>query len=207
MKKVIIIGAGGHAKVCADIILESGDEIFGFYDEFHPQGEFLGYRKLGSLKDWKQYCEYEFIIAIGDTTERVRIAQMLVGAKWYTAIHPTAVVSNIDVQIGEGTVVMANAVINAGTYVGKHCIINTGCVVEHDNFLGDYVHISVGAHLGGKVNVDDQTWIGLGVSVLNDVRINANIVVGAGAVVIHDLLEQGTYVGVPARMMDKVEKG
>lgn len=204
MKKVIVIGAGGHAKVCADIILKSGDEIVGFYDEIEPYGEMLGFRKLGLLKEWKQYCDCEFLIAIGDAKARERISNMLKDAKWYTAIHPTAVISNIDVQIEEGTVVMANAVINAGTYIGKHCIINTGCIVEHDNSLGDYVHISVGAHLGGKVNVDDQTWIGLGASVLNGVRIHANIVVGAGAVVVHDLLEQGTYVGVPARMIEKM---
>lgn len=83
-------------------------------------------------------------------------------ALWYTAVHPTSVISGIQVEISVGTVVMANAVINSCSYIGRHCIINSGAVIEHDNRIEDFVHVSVGAKLAGTVSVGKGTWIGIG---------------------------------------------
>ncbi len=201
MKSVIIIGASGHGKVIADIVLKSGDRIIGFLDD-NPllEGTFIGFPLLGTVEKYKSYSkDAEFIIAIGNASIREKIAKKLNGVKWYTAIHPTAVISKIDVTIDEGTVVTANAVINSGSKIGKHCIINSSAVVEHDNWIEDYVHVSVGAKLAGTVHVGKSTWIGVGASVSNNVEICAECMIGAGAVVVKDVNEAGTYVGLPVK--------
>lgn len=202
MKRVVIIGAGGHGKVVADIIRQTEDQIEGFLDDnLELSGVFAGFPVLGTVDYYQEYMEFPFVIAIGDAAIRERIAEHLRGVSWYTAIHPAAVVSKMGVEIGEGTVVMAGAVINAGTTVGRHCIINSGAIVEHDNVLGDYVHVSVGARLAGAVHVGKSSWIGIGASVSNNRSICAGCMVGAGAVVVKDIRQAGTYVGVPAMRM------
>lgn len=202
-KKVIIIGAGGHAKVIADICLLNGDSIVGFLDDVKPDGLFLNFQKLGKVEQYVNYADCEFVVAIGDSFVRERYVNQLKGVTWYTAVHPKAVISAIDTFIGEGTVVMANAVINPGAKVGKHCIINTSSVIEHDNIIGDYVHISVGAKLAGKVEVCNNTWIGVGATVKDTIKIEGKCFIGAGAVVVKNITESGTYVGVPAKLLKK----
>lgn len=196
---VIIVGAGGHGKVVADTVLLSGDNIVGFLDDNPNIGEsFAGFPMLGSVDDFRNYSDCSFVIAIGDADVREKIVNQLQGVKWYTAIHPTAVISKLDVCIGEGTVIMANVAVNAGAVIGKHCILNTGSIVEHDNQIDDFVHVSVGARLAGTVHVGKRTWVGIGASVRNNLSVCAGCMIGAGAVVVKNIEEVGTYVGVPA---------
>ena len=103
-KKVIIIGASGHGKVIADIVQANGDEVLGFLDDDIKK------KTLGVVSDHVKY-DAEFIIGIGSSEIRERISQL--NCKWYTAVHPAAVISP-NAVIGEGTVVMANAVVNSG---------------------------------------------------------------------------------------------
>lgn len=203
MKSVVIIGASGHGKVVADIIRKSGDRVVGFLDDnLEKRTEFDGGLILGTVKDYVEYSlEAEFIIAIGNAAIRESIAIRLGNVKWYTAIHPTAIISDTDFVIGNGTVVMANAVVNPGSCIGEHCIINTGAVVEHDNRIKDYAHISVGAKLAGTVYIGKRTWIGIGAVVKNNVNICSDCIIGAGAVVVKDIEEAGTYIGIPAKMI------
>lgn len=201
-KEVIIIGASGHGKVIADIVLKSGDRIVGFLDDNSYLSEkFIGFSILGGINNYKKYKQCLFVIAIGDAVIREKIVNKMKGANWYTAIHPSAIISSIDVEIGMGTVVMANAVINSGTKIGKHCIINTSAVVEHDNYIEDFVHISVGAKLAGTIHVGKNTWIGIGANVSNNLSICENCMIGAGAVIIKNIEKAGTYVGVPVKQI------
>ena len=197
-ENVVIIGTGGHAKVVADIVRCSNDTIVGFLDGIKPYGEFLGYPVLGSDDDYVKYQNYKFIVAIGNPNVRERIVNKLENVRWYTAVHPTAIISDLDTAVDEGTMICANAVVNAGARIGKHCIINTGSCVEHDNFIEDFVHISVGTKLAGHVKIGRSSWIGIGATVNNDVSICSDCTIGAGAVVIKDIISPGTYVGVPA---------
>lgn len=190
MKNVIIIGAGGHARVIADIVTATGDNLLGFLDDNVPA--------LGKVKDYVNYPHAHFIIGIGSAAVRRRIAEQMNGVLWYTAIHPTAVIGS-HVTVGEGTAVMAGAVINAGASIGAHCIVNTGAIVEHDNQIGNFAHISVGAKLAGTVTIGESSWIGIGAVVSNNLSICGGCMVGAGAVVVKNITEPGTYAGVPAR--------
>lgn len=198
-KKIIIIGASGHGKVIADIVIKSGDDIIGFLDDGVEKGTLVaGIQVLGKIECYASYKDCEFVIAIGNQNVRKKIANKL-PVKWYTAIHPSAVISSLEVEVGEGTVIMANAVINSSAKIGKHCIINTASIVEHDNKLGDYVHISPNAALAGGVSVGKMTHIGVGACVKNNINIAPNCTIGAGAAVVKDISESGTYIGVPAR--------
>ena len=198
-KDVIIIGAGGHAKVIADIVRKSGDNLVGFLDDSKEAGsDFFDGFILGKTDTYCEYSEKEFIIAIGNNAIRQKIAEQMQDVTFYIAIHPTAVIAE-GVMVGEGTCVMANAVVNADAKIGKHCIVNTASVVEHDNVISDYVHISPTAALAGTVTVGERTHIGIGAKVKNNTDICADVVVGAGAVVVKNITEAGTYVGVPAR--------
>lgn len=201
-KKVIIIGAGGHAKSVAEIIIKSNDELIGFLDdniELQNTEIYCGKKVIGTLSDIEKYNENHFVIAIGNNEIRKKIS-MQYHLKWYTAIHPNAIIAT-NVSIGEGTVIMPGAVINPDSIIGKHCIINTSASIDHDNIIEDYVHISPGAHLAGKVTVKEQSWICIGATIKNNITINKNIIIGAGAVVIKNILEAGTYIGIPAKKM------
>jgi sugar O-acyltransferase (sialic acid O-acetyltransferase NeuD family) len=202
-KDVIIIGAGGHAKVIADIIYKSGDNLIGFLDDnLANKGKeiYLGKKVLGTTKDIENYNKNYFVIGIGNNSIRKKINNEN-NLKLYTAIHPSAIIAQ-DVKIGTGSVIMAGVVINPGTVIGKNCIINTCSSLDHDNLLEDYVHISPGAHLAGTVSVKEGTWICTGATIINNITIAKNNIIGAGSVVIKDINEEnGTYVGVPVKML------
>ena len=201
MADVIIIGASGHSKVIADIVLSSGNTLLGFLDDGKAGQDCMGFPVLGKVMDYVNYPEAEFVIAIGNAAIRESIAGSLAGVTWHTAIHPAAVISKYAVTIGEGTVIMANAVVNPGSSIGCHCIVNTAAVVEHDNKIEDFVHLSVGAKLAGTVSVGRSTWVGIGAVVSNNITLCGGCMIGAGAVVVKDIVEPGTYVGVPARRL------
>lgn len=209
-KDVIIIGAGGHAKVIADIIKKSGDEIVGFLDDNADiQGNtiFDGKIVLGdtSEESVKKYSDCYFIIGIGINRVRKIISEKYSNLKWYTAIHPSSIIGS-DVSINEGTVIMAGTVINTGTVVGKHCIVNTSSSLDHDNILEDYVHISPGSHLAGTVKISEGTWICAGVTIINNITIGKNNVIGAGATVIRNIEEENsTFIGIPVKKLSKIK--
>ena len=198
MCNVVIIGAGGHAKVISDIILKNGDKLLGFLDDFKTGKILLGYGVIGVVSDINKFAkDTQFIIAIGDNHIRETIAKTY-DVNWYTAIHPSAQIG-VDVVLHKGTCVMANAVINSGSNIGEHCIINTAAIVEHDCTLLDFVHISPNAVLCGNVNIGVCGHIGASAVVKNNIVITDNVVVGAGAAVVKNIVASGTYVGVPIK--------
>lgn len=198
--QVIVIGAGGHGKVIADIVRSSGDTVLGFLDDsLNPPESVCGIPVLGKTENYANYPDAQFVIAIGNGSVRRQIALRLDGVKWYTAIHPSATVSSMGTSVGEGTVIMAGAVVNPCAVIGRHCIINTKASVDHDNRIGDYTHISVGATLAGTVTVGNTVWVGAGAVISNNLSVCDGCMIGTGAVVIRSIEETGTYVGVPAR--------
>lgn len=201
MADVIILGAGGHARVVADIVLRQGHRVLGFLDDAPTAEGAYGIALLGPIDDYKKWPDARFAMGIGSAAVRRKLASRMVGVQWHTAIHPSAVISPLGTVIGEGSVVMAGAVVNPGAKIGCHCIINTGAVVEHDNDIRDYVHISVGAKLAGAVTIEENTWVGIGAVVSNCLTVCGDCMLGAGTVVVKDIDTPGTYVGVPARRL------
>ena len=204
--KLAILGASGHGKVIADIAELVGYEEIVFLDDNTTLQTCGEYSVVGTCPQAIEYSKkgYKIAVGIGNADIREHFFNWLnhSGIRILTLIHPSAVIAK-DVSIGEGTVVMAGVIINAGAKLGKGCIVNTASSVDHDNVLGDYSHISVGAHLAGTVQVGERTWIGAGAVVSNNISICANCVVGAGAVVVRNITESGVYVGCPARLLKR----
>ncbi len=197
-KEVIIIGSSGHGNVIADIILKSGDKLLGFLDDDLERENPYDVALLGKVADCLKYIDKNFIIAIGNNEIRKKIAENYPNLKYYTAIHPSAIISS-NVKIGKGSCVMAGSVVNACVKIGEHCIINSCSVVEHDCEIGNYSHLSPNACLCGTVKVGNFCHIGAGVTVKNNLFITDNVVVGIGAAIVKNIEEAGTYVGVPAK--------
>ena len=205
--RLIIIGASGHGKVVADIAKLNGYTNIAFLDDDSTKKECAGYPVSGAEKDaygGNNELKSDFFVAIGNSKIRERIQQALeeAGLNVITLIHPSAVVAE-DISIGSGTVLMAGTVVNPGTSIDKGCIINTGATVDHDNVINDYVHVSVGAHLAGTVELGKHVWVGAGTVISNNIAVISDTVIGAGAVVIDNIKLAGTYIGVPAKRMDR----
>ena len=197
-KPYIIIGAGGHAAVIADILQKSCCHVKGILDDAIAVGtEVLGVKVLGKADKCLDHLECLFIIGVGNNHTRKRIAQSY-RLEYGVAIHPSAIIGE-QVEIGCGSVLMAGCIINPRTAIGEHCIINTGASIDHDNKISDFAHISPGAALGGDVFVGSRSHIGIGACVRNNIIICDDVVVGAGSAVVKDIVESGVYLGAPAQ--------
>lgn len=197
--RLIIIGASGHGKVVADIALLNGYKDIVFLDDDESIKECAGFSVIGKTAEAVNMSG-DKIVANGDAKIRERMQQLI---QTVTLIHPNAIISR-RVEIGEGTVIMAGAIVNSDARIGKGCIINTDSSIDHDCIVEDYVHVAVGAHLCGAVKIGHGTWVGAGSTVSNNIDICANAVIGAGAVVIKSITEPGTYIGVPAKKKRQV---
>ena len=201
-KRIVIVGAGGHGKVIADIAKQNKYDHILFLDDDEEVTHCGEHPVVGKTDMYDHYLDCDFIVAIGNGAIREKIQSKLRnnGIHIVSLIHPKAVVAE-DVKIGMGTVVMAGAIVNSGTVIGEGCIINTASSVDHDNRIDNFAHISVGSHLAGTVHVGQSTMIGAGAVVSNNVNICGNCMIGAGAAVVKDIKKSGTYIGVPARLM------
>lgn len=199
-KELIIIGAGGHGLVVADIAKQNGYQKIAFLDD--NKEKVYDYPIIGNSSEAVKYRDSDFFVAIGNNSVREHFVTALEekDINVISLIHPSSIIAG-DVVIGNGTVIMAGAVINCKSKIGKGVILNTGCTVDHENIIGDYVHLSPGCHTSGQVVIQKETWLGTGSIVINNIEICEGCTVGAGCVVISDLSQPGTYVGVPAKLI------
>ncbi len=197
--KIVVIGAGGHAKVVIATLRAAGVEIGGIVDDdprLHGR-QLCGIPISGAVSELENMPGQRAILAIGDNGVRQSLARKL-DLEWETVVHPRAYVDPM-ATIGPGTVVCAGAVVQAEAQIGPHAIINTGATVDHDSIIGAFAHVAPGVNLGGSVTVGDGAFLGIGSRVIPGVRIGERAIVGAGAVVLRDVPADTTVVGVPAR--------
>lgn len=209
MKKIVLIGAGGHCKVIIDIIKSTNEyEIAGITDDNQKHANILDVPIIGddSILEqlYKNGVNYAFICvgALNNINLRNTIYRKLelIGFKLPVLIHKNSVVSEF-ARIGDGTCVLPGAIINAGSKVGKNCIINSGCVIEHDCTIGDNSHISPNVSLAGGVNIGCNTHVGIGSSIIQNINLGNNVTIGAGAVVINNIDDNTLAFGVPAKVI------
>ena len=216
MRKVVIIGAGGHGREVADILRHqaSQDTVapLGFVDEntsLHGQ-EVDGLPVLG---DWSWFegphAEGVAVVcAVGTPSvcaKLVRRAEGL-GLPFVRAVSPLAYVST-RARLGEGVTLFPHAVVNPGATLGDYSILNLGATVSHDVAIGSCCNINPGARLAGDVRVEKGCYIGMGAQLIQGVTVGAWSTVGAGAVVIRDLPPRCTAVGVPAAVIRRNGEG
>jgi len=197
---VIVVGAGGHAKVVLATLRACGVVVDFVVDE-DPQKEGSEWLGLRVLPPANHLDGRSAILAIGHNQCRARFARECETTTWVRAIHPHAFVDP-SASIGVGTVVFAGAIVQPGAGVGEHVIVNTGASIDHDCRVGDFVHLCPGVHLAGGVSVGEGALLGIGSVVKPGVSIGAWCTVGSGAAVISDLRPHCTAIGVPAKQVD-----
>ena len=199
---LILIGAGGHARACIDVI-EKLDTfgiagLIGAQEEI--QHECLGYGIIGQDKDLAKLANrYRYaLITVGQiesplVRQRLYTHALKVGFELPAVISPMAHVSS-HALVGDGSIVMHGAIVNAGAVVGNNCIVNSRALIEHDATVGDHCHISTGAIVNGEVNIGFGSFVGSGCIIKQGVTIGSRCVVGMGLSVRHDHLESSKIV-------------
>ena len=213
MKRIVIIGAGGHGREVADILrhqsqLDNEIELVGFVDDnpaIHGQS-IDGLPVLGgwSWFDGMDRAGVTVVCAVGSPEicrRLVRRAKEL-GLSFASAVSPLAHIS-ASAHLGEGVTVFPNVVINTRAFIDSYSILNVAVTVSHDTRVGPYSNINPGAHLAGNVTIGEGCYIGMGANVIQGCSIGEWSVVGAGAVVVRDLPANVTAVGVPARIISR----
>jgi sugar O-acyltransferase (sialic acid O-acetyltransferase NeuD family) len=210
--KVVLLGAGGHARGLIDCIQQQGRvEITGILD---PNSSKWGTACLGvpitggddKLPDFVVAGSTHFVVGVlgvGPNPVRRALFEKAVaaGLRPMTVIHPKAIVSP-SASLGEGVQIMPGAIVNAGVQVGTGAVVNSGAIIEHDCKLGGFVHIAPGCCLCGGVDVGADAFVGAGSTVIQNVRVGSKALVAAGAVVIRDVVPGGVVGGVPAGSLE-----
>lgn len=204
--RLLIVGAGGHAKVVLDAALCCGMRIAGVIGAPSGVTELLGVPVEHGANDLARFSADAFIVGIGNNTARAEEFARLceLGLKPVSVIHPSAVVAASAV-IGAGTFVAAGAIVNPEATIGVNAILNTGCTVDHDCVVGDHALIGPTASLCGAARVDTGALVGAGASVVPAACVGAWSVIGAGGAVAGDIPPHSVAVGVPATVIKRIE--
>jgi len=208
---VVIVGAGGHAKVCIELFRASGVQVaccIGNADS--TEDTCLGVPVLKGdvhLERLRAEGSAFAFVAIGANAVRQKLAASAtaLGYELINAISPAAVVSPT-ARLGKGIAIMAGAVINADTRIADLAIINTSASVDHDGDIGEAVHIAPQCGLAGNVTVGARSFLGIGSKVIPGVHIGQDVISGAGSVIVSDIESHSRIAGVPARNLRKKDK-
>lgn len=204
---VIILGAGGHARVLIDILLKNKATIIGATD-VNPKMSGVSQWGVPIIGDDSVLKDYppgsvQLINALGlaiTTQNRRQLFEKYkeIGYSFASVMHPSAIVGR-EVVLGEGVQIMAGAVIQPGAHIGHNSIVNTKASVDHDCQIGNHVHLAPGVTLSGGVRIGNGTHVGTGATVIQNIEIGSSALVGAGAVIVRMVKDGAKVLGVPAR--------
>ena len=191
MKKIILIGGGGHCKSVIDVIEQEAQfDIAGIVDKPELLGSTIfGYPVIGNDSDLESLAKkyQNALITIGQiksSSLRIKLYDLAIKAQFSLPyiVSPNAYVSKHS-KIGSGTVVMHNAIVNANASIGNNCIINSKALIEHDCFISDHCHISTNTIINGGVKIGSRCFIGSNVTTKNNITISENSFIKAGSLV------------------------
>jgi UDP-perosamine 4-acetyltransferase len=208
MKKVIVIGSGGHAKVVIDILQEMKDnEIIGVTSNSPKTNSvFFGYPVLGDDNVLNGYLKHENIyVAMGiggyqDNHLRENVFHFIksIGFTFINVIHPSAIISS-SVKLGEGVVIFPGVVINTDVEIGNNTIVATGSSIDHETIVDDHVLISAGVTVGAYSTIEKGVLLALGSKVISGLTVGSYSLVAAGAVVVSNIDRNQRVFGIPAK--------
>jgi UDP-perosamine 4-acetyltransferase len=204
---VIILGAGGHAKVLIDTLQACSVKILGIVDT-NPDAygkKILDVPVIGNDDSVTQYGPEEVRLvngvgSVGLPTRRRELFNKFkgLGFTFLQVVHPSAIISP-DAKLSEGSQIMAGVVIQPGTEIGKNSIVNTRVSIDHDCIIGDHVHLAPGVTLSGSVRIGHEVHIGTGATVIQGISIGNHSLIAAGSVVVSNISDNTVVKGLPAK--------
>ncbi len=202
LRPLVIFGAGGHAVSVANVALSAGYAIQHFVDQNRKGTALLGIPVIGGIAELENPQELSFAIAVGDNCVREKIHRELLATTPHLhfppLVHPSAVISFFT-EIGDGSVVMPQAVVGPHSRVGRFCLVNTRASIDHDCTMLDYSSLAPGAVTGGTVRIGLRSAVSIGATVKHGLTIGDDSIVGAHSYLHRDLPDHQVAYGVPAR--------
>ena len=193
MKKALI-GYGGHSR---EVMAQMGTKLPCFVDDEYVTEDTLPLSKL-------DINEYEVMVAVADTRSRYDIVQKLPKkTKFFTFIHPTALILDENIEIGEGSFIGAYSILTTNIKLGSHAILNRSNHIGHDTTIGSYFSSMPGAIVSGNVTIYDLVYIGNNSSIREKLSIHSLSIIGMNSAVVKNITEPGIYVGCPAKKLNK----
>lgn len=204
-ENIILVGGGGHAKACADVILSTNKyTILGYIDLKESLDSKYGISYLGDDSTIEKYISNSsFLITVGQIQSpsiRIKLYNKLkeLNANLPIIISPNAHVSTF-ANIAEGTIIMHGAIVQFNANIGANCIINDRALIEHDARVGNHCHISTAAVLNGDVTVHNHVFVGSGSILKNGITISDNVIIGSGSNVVNNIDSNLKVFGNPAK--------
>jgi sugar O-acyltransferase (sialic acid O-acetyltransferase NeuD family) len=193
MEKVLI-GAGGFAREIKAHMNIPDMKCF-VDDEYYSPNE----NNIFPLSEFDE-DKYEVLIAIGNPLDRYDVSQKLPkNTKYFKFIHPSALLLDSDIEIGNGSIVCANVIITTNVKIGKHAHINLQTTIGHDVVIGDFFTSAPGVKISGNCKIYDMVYIGTNASIKEKISIHSLSTIGLNAGVVKHIEQPGTYVGTPAK--------
>lgn len=208
MNKIAIYGGGGfgrEVKMLIDQINkhENKYEFIGYFDDGITKGTLVnGYSILGGINELNSFSDkLQLVVSIAEPKIKLRIIKSInnCNISFPILIHPTCIIGDGNMRIGEGTIICASTIITVNVEIGNHVILNLACTVGHDTKIGSYSSFMPGVNISGEVEIEDQVYCGTGAKIINQLKIGQGTIVGAGALVHKDLPSNCTAVGSPAK--------
>ena len=192
--KRALVGYGGHAR---EVMSQMGVKLTCFVDDEYVVEGTLPLSKFNPK-------EYELMVAVADSKDRFDIVQRLPKeTKYFTWVHPTALIMSDDVEIGEGSFIGAYSILTTNIKIGKHAILNRGNHIGHDCKIGSYFSAMPGAIVSGNVTIYDLVYMGNNSSIREKLSVHSLTTIGMNSAVVKDIEYPGTYVGCPSKMIKR----
>jgi len=210
-KNIAILGAGAfgrevlcHIKDCQSTSKVSNHINYIFLDDSKNDTKIMDC-KVHSTKDF-DFKDYNVIISVGNSILRSNVVKKLPSSTTYcTFIHPSVILSDNNIYIGDGSIISPGSILTTNIEVGKHCHLNLHVTIGHDTKIGDCFSAAPGVNISGNCNIGNNVYIGTGASIKQGVSIASNTTIGMGAVVVKDILKEGTYIGNPAKRLERIK--
>jgi len=212
MKKLLLLGAGGHFRSVLDSVKLDDFDNISLIDTPNRLGHVThGLAVVGTDDDlpflYNEGYQYAFITigSDGRTVRRAALYEKLqkIGFTVPAIIDRTAIVSS-EAVVMEGAFVGKGCILNSGVQVGECCIVNTGSIIEHDSVIRDFAHIAPGCCLAGGVYVGKNTHIGMASCILQTITVGSDSIIGAGSIVTRDIPSGVVAFGTPCKVRQRI---